>query len=182
MKEMQIQYQEMRNDHRAGPRSELGGLFFDEVKIREDLVYDPSSGKLVGFVDQDAESDGESEHQLEDVLATNVTQFYSKSLFTSFSFLRAYFLTSSVKFVRINDMFWTGVHALHEHGFDVLLACRDGASYNRSFFAMNLVDNSWKCSNDWTTEPIFVISDPSHLKKKLRNQLFNSRQEDRTPA
>ena len=69
----------MRNDHRAGPQSELRGRFFDVVKIREGLVCDPSLGKLVGFVDQDAESDGESEHQLEDLLATNVTQFYLKS-------------------------------------------------------------------------------------------------------
>ena len=31
----------------------MGGLFFDEVKIKEGLLFDPSSWELIGFVDLD---------------------------------------------------------------------------------------------------------------------------------
>lgn len=36
-----------------GKRGQLGGLFFDEVKIKEGLVFDPSTFELVGFTDLD---------------------------------------------------------------------------------------------------------------------------------
>ena len=37
-------------------RSLMGGLFFDEVKVKEELVWDCRSNELVGFVD-DGEAD-----------------------------------------------------------------------------------------------------------------------------
>ena len=38
---------------KIGTRGQLGGLFFDEVKIKEGLVFNPSTFELVGFTDLD---------------------------------------------------------------------------------------------------------------------------------
>ena len=36
---------------KAPKHAKLGGLFFDEVRIKEGLVFDPSTWELVGFTD-----------------------------------------------------------------------------------------------------------------------------------
>jgi len=36
---------------KIGNQGLLGGLFFDEVKIKEGLLFDPSTWELVGFTD-----------------------------------------------------------------------------------------------------------------------------------
>ena len=44
----------MRNkldEQKAPKHANLGGLFFDETKIKEELVFDSSSWELIGFVD-----------------------------------------------------------------------------------------------------------------------------------
>ena len=176
LQEMKRQYDEHCQSTQVNGAGMLGGLFFDEVKIKEGLVYDIASGRLVGFVD---DADGANDLALEELLATNVMQFYFKSLFTTFAFPCAYFMTRSVTSTQINRMFWDGVLALHDHGFEVMLACADGASYNRTFFRMNAGNQLWQCHNPFTREPTFFISDPPHLLKKLRNKLFNSGDEER---
>ena len=152
LKEMRSQFEQKRKDNRNGPHSELGGLFFDECKSRKVfLVFAPYSEKLIGFVDYEAD-DGDLDEDgrpVSHLLATNVMQFYYKSLFSTFSCPCANFFTRSVNATQINTMFWSGVQALHEHGFDVLLACADGASYNRTFFKMNATEAPWKSENPW---------------------------------
>ena len=44
---------------------------------------------------------------------------------------------------------------------------------------MNAGKQPWQCHNPFTREPMFFISDPPHLLKKLRNQLFNRGDEER---
>ena len=172
--EMRLQFTQQQSTSPARAAN-VGALCFDEVKIKEGLLFDPSSNKLVGFIDN---YHGDEEEP-KDILATHITQFYFKSLFSGFAFPCAYFLTRNVTADQMSEMFWTGVRALHDHGFQVLLACRDGASYNRTFFHMNAADVNWKADNPWSQEPIFFFSDPPHLFKKLRNQLFNSGSEGR---
>ena len=159
-------------EHKNTPDAAVGKLAFDEVKIKEGLVFDQASDKLVGFVDFHT---GNESHST-DLLATQCMQFYFKSLFANFSFPCAYFLTRSVTAAQVTNMFLTGVHALHDHGFTVMLACGDGASYNRTFFRMNATENGSRAANPRPGELIFFISDPPHIFKKLRNQMFNSGQ------
>ena len=72
-------------------------------------------------------------------------------------------------------MFWQGVGLLHAHGFSVLLTGCDGAAENRAFMVMNgcTEDNS-KTINPFSKQPLVFISDPPHLLKKLRNNIYNS--------
>ncbi len=139
----------------------VGVLCFDEVKIKEGLLWDHATDKLRGFVDYCSGS----EDNAIDLLATHINQFYFKSLFSPFSFPCAYFLTKNVTAAHVTEMFWTGLQALHDHGFSVLAACGDGASYNRTFFRMNAAASEWESFNPWSQEPIFFISDPPHLMK-----------------
>ena len=70
----------------------LGGLFYDEVKINEGLVFDHRSWELIGFTDlQDGdvntpnakeESSSSSSHNL----ASHVLQFFFRSTFSSSTF------------------------------------------------------------------------------------------------
>ena len=151
----------------------LGGLFFDEVKIKEGLVFDTSSWELIGFTDT-LEKENHADEPTEN-LATHVLQFFYRSLFFKFDFPCAYFLTKGATAVQINRVFWLGISLLHSYGFDVMLVCCDGASTNRSFYTMNTTNKFHSEGfNPFTNNPIFFMSDPPHLMKKLRNNLYNS--------
>ena len=108
-------------------------------------------------------------------LATHVLQFFFRSTFFNFDFPCAFFLTRNTTSTQLNRLLWLGVSMLHIYGFDVIISCCDGASSNRSFIEMNTGD-SCKCSchNPFTGKPIFFFSDPPHLIKKLRNNLYSS--------
>ena len=159
-------------------RARLGGLFFDEMKIKEGLVFDNKNWELVGFTDVTADHDVGKDAKKNDVvdqLATHVLQFFFRSTFFNFDYPCAFFLTKNTTALEINRLFWLGVSMLHIYGFEVILSCCDGASPNRSFIEINTGD-SGKCSclNPFSGKPIFFFSDPPHLIKKLRNNLYSS--------
>lgn len=161
----------------------LGGLFFDEVKIKEGLVFNPSTFELIGFTDSDddetdtpkvSEATEQNKNTIKKI-ATHVLQFYYKSLFAKFEFPCAFFLTRGITAQKLNRVFWQGISVLHGFGFSVMLACCDGAPENRSFMNMNGINiTKSKCNNPFSSKPLFFRSDPPHLMKKLRNNIFNS--------
>lgn len=57
-------------------RSHIGGIYFDEVKIKEGLVRDSCTDELVGFIDNTDQA------EVENLVATHVLQFSIKSLFS----------------------------------------------------------------------------------------------------
>ena len=64
---------------------------------------------------------------------------------------------------------------LHGFQFTIMLACCDGAPENRAFMNMNGANPSKsKCYNPFSKKPLFFISDPPHLLKKLRNNIYSS--------
>ena len=156
---------------------------FDEVQVKEGLVFDLSTWELVGFTDLDCsvteeflglhkkgnESDSDSttsdEHKN---LATHVLQFYFKSLFSSFEYPCAFFMTRALDSLALQKIFWQGVSMLHGCGFTTLFACCDGASANRSFMVMNGVttENS-SGQNCFSRKSIFFVSDPPKLTEKI---------------
>jgi hypothetical protein len=83
--------------------------------------------------------------------------------------------TQGASAVQLNRIFWLGVSLLHGYGFEVLLVCCDGASSNRTFYTMDTSNKfHFEGINPFSKYPIFYMSDPPHLMKKLRNNLFNS--------
>ena len=93
-------------------RAIIGGLLFDEVKIKEGLVYDPGTFELTGFVSLDDDMSASSFDldtktdlclkKLEEMLATHVLQFFFKSLFARFDYPCAYFMTRSISAAQLN--------------------------------------------------------------------------------
>mgnify|MGYP002803630062 CR=1 FL=1 len=56
-----------------------------------------------------------------------------------------------------------------------MVACCDGAAENRALMDTNITDKAKSiCHNHFSNLPLFFISDPPHLMKKLRNNLYNS--------
>ena len=72
---------------KIGKRGKLGGLFFDELKIKEGLVFDAATFELIGFTDLENDETelpslvGEPDPKPENKLATHVLQFFYKNLF-----------------------------------------------------------------------------------------------------
>lgn len=167
----------------------FGGLFFDEVKIKEGLLFDPSSWELIGFTDipvgsnKSVSSNGNvTKSSVQESLATHVLQFYSKSLFSSFQFPCSYFFTNGISAHDLNRIFWQGVSLLHSFNFEVLLTCCDGASENRAFMAINgCSETVSKINNPFSNFSVFFMSDPPHLIKKLRNNIYNSGYKENSP-
>ena len=153
-------------------RALIGGLFFDEVKIKEGLVWDPSSWEIIGFTDLGTEDSLEDDN--DNHLATHILQFHFKSLFHNFSYPCAYFLTRNITADKLNRIFWLGVSMLQLQKFDIIVACCDGASENRKFINMNITKDKPYGFNPLSGFALFFFSDPPHLIKKLRNNLFNS--------
>eukprot|EP00117_Sycon_ciliatum_P042347 scpid15668/ scgid30822/ len=174
MAEMRQLYEKFIESKRGkGDRSFIGGLYFDEIKIKEGLVWDCGTNDLIGFVDSE-EPVVDSNDKL---VATHIMQFHFKSLFSNFNFPCAYFNTNSPTSSSINDMFWTGVEQLHSYGFRVQVCCCDGAASNRKFMMDNQAlnsENPGSTLNPYGNWPLFFLSDPTHLIKKMRNNFSKS--------
>eukprot|EP00112_Aurelia_sp_Birch-Aquarium-sp1_P000096 Seg1007.5 transcript_id=Seg1007.5/GoldUCD/mRNA.D3Y31 product="hypothetical protein" protein_id=Seg1007.5/GoldUCD/D3Y31 len=160
-------------------RAHLGMLLFDEVKIKEGLVFDSATWELLGFTDIQEESDlllsEPSSRSKVPQVATHVMQLFFRSVFNKFTYPCAYFLTNGMSAVRLNQLFWQGISMLQAFGFQTSLSCCDGASENRKFIKMNTGFNGSMCScfNVFSPMPLFM-SDAPHLMKKLRNNLNKS--------
>lgn len=166
-------------DKKNAPKhGKLGGLFFDEMKIKEGLVFDTKNWELVGFTDllQNNVLDTVTDKSdAGDNLASHVLQFFFRSTFFNFDFPCAFFLTRNTTALQLNRLFWLGISILHTYGFEVILCCCDGASSNRSFIEFNTGDsNKCSCFNPFSGKEMFFFSDPPHLIKKLRNNLYSS--------
>ena len=161
----------------------LGALIFDEVKIKEGLLFDPSSWELIGFVDLECDDASlASKPTTTEKLASHVLQFYFKSVFSSFSYPRGYFLTRGISATQLNRIFWEGVELLHAHNFEVIVSICDGAPENRTLMDINgCTETVSKTHNPFSNCPLFFLSDPPHLLKKLGNNLYNSGHKDMCP-
>ena len=113
-------------------------LSFDEVKIKENLVFDKYSGNLIGCVDfGDPELNFSSFNDVNDV-ATHVLVYYVRGLASNLKFSLAYFGTKGVTSYQIMPTFWEAVAILEmKCGLKVIAAVSDGASPNRKFYKMH---------------------------------------------
>ena len=157
-------------------------LVFDEVKIKEGLVYDKEECQLIGFVDLDDVSNHLQafERTLTDptskpILATHMVVFMVRGLFSSLRFPYAQFPCSTLNGHTLYALVWECISHLETIGLKVLALTADGASCNRKFFKMH-GRTSFKTANICADEdrPIFFFSDPPHLMKTTRNCWANS--------
>ena len=169
-------------------------LVFDEMKVKEDLVYDKHNSKLVGFMDI-----GEVNNQLLQFeqackngtpelpkLATHMITFMVRGLLSKLDFPYASFPCLSLGGDQLYSLVWGAVRRLEACGFSVLALTCDGASSNRKFIRLHKATNkesfTYKTKNPYSVDgrSIFFISDPPHLIKTVRNCWANSHAHTRT--
>lgn len=151
-------------------------IVFDEVKIKEGLVYDKHSGHIIGFTDL-----GDMNEQIDKLdavdklgdVATYMLVFMVRGLFIRIAFPYAQFPCRSLSADVMYPIVWDVVRGLELTGFRVLALTCDGVSYNRKFFDMH---RKHKVINRFTDETryIYFFSDVPHLLKTARNCFANS--------
>ena len=169
-------------------------LTFDEVKVKEGLVYNKESMDIVGFVDvgdrsehlQAYERACNEEAQQKPQIATHILMFMVRGLFSGLCFPYTQFPCASLSADQLYPLVWECVSHLEMIGFKVLAMTADGASCNRKFMSMLQESGAkmsagsdgivYKVDNIYAPDnrPIFLFSDVPHLIKTTRNCWSNS--------
>eukprot|EP00794_Sanderia_malayensis_P002699 gene2699-3120_t len=165
-----------------------GILLLDEMKIKEDLVWDKHTGDLIGFVNLGDPELNFATLKKSNELASHVLVFLLRSIVNPLKFSFANFATTNAKSTQLFPLFWKAVGILEDKcGVKVVGVTSDGASANRSMYRMHLhmtrvedinadVDVVYRTRNVMAEEEryIYFLSDVPHLLKTARNCLRNS--------
>ena len=165
-------------------------LIGDEMHIREDLVYDKSNGKLVGFCEMGEINDhlltlekqysGTNKNKK---LATTVLVVMVRGLFINLSFPYASFPSANLTGDQLIPIFHEANMRVERCGLNVLGITLDGNSVNRKFFKLIGIGQTDQIKH-FTMNPmsmnkrrLLFFSDPPHLIKTARNCLVNRNME-----
>ena len=158
-------------------KDEYVTLVFDDMKVREDLVFDKHSCRLVGFVNlgeinntlntfEQRCKDGEQPIINEGAIATHMLVFMIRGLFTSLEVPFAQFPTNGVTGDELFPIVWEAIRNIEECGLKVMVVTADGASPNRKFFKMHQASKSpgeivYKTPNPYSPDSrdIYFMSD-----------------------
>ena len=165
-------------------------LLFDEMYIKQGLVFEESTGSLFGFTDL-----GDISNQLEEFLqsfkdhseslprplAKAMLVFMVKGLFNNVSLPYAQFPVLSVKGGDIFPLLWKAIGRLERIGYVVLGITCDGCSPNRRLFTLHQKQGTptnqlvYKTTNIFSNnhKDLFFFVDPPHLLKTIRNCFAN---------
>ena len=159
-------------------------LSFDEMSIKDDLVFDSVTGELVGFVNL-----GENMSMFQSSKASNLTErvankvlvFMVNGVASPLKCSVAYFATRCCTGNMLFSLAWKAVGYLEVYvGLKVIAMVSDKASANQSFYKMHSVTKhgiSYKANNPFATDEkrdVYFFSDAPHLLNTLRNNLANS--------
>ena len=165
-------------------------LSFDDMKIREDLVFDKHSCSLIRFIDLgdvsntldnfERQCNGEV-NDTADKIATHMLAFMVRGIFTKLEFPCAYFPTKGATGEELISIVWDGVRNMEESGLKVMVIACDGASSNRKFFKMHTTAKqkgtvTYKTRNPYCPDgrDVYFMSDVPHLIKTTCNCWSNS--------
>ena len=157
------------------------GIVLDEMKVKESLVYDKFTGKVVGFTDLGNINDellhleeacqGDEKHP---TIATHILVLMVRGVFFKLQFPYAHFATNGVTGDLLFPIVWEAIRQIV--GLKVIFITADGASPNRKFFRMHKGSSDkfpiYKTVNRYSgleKRPLYFFSDPSHLIKTARN-------------
>lgn len=155
---------------------------FDEMKVKEGLVYCPFSGSLTGYVDS---LDSDSILDVTDQspkLASHALAFQVRGLKSDLSSVIATYATSGLTAELLYSRFWDTVANLELAGFRVRIAVSDGAATNRKFYKLHKDDFpndkiTYRAINKFSPDQrtLYFASDSCHLVKTTRNCMERSR-------
>ena len=162
-------------------------VVFDEMKIKEGIVYDKNECKIVGFVDLGAVNNTlmsfeQTVNEDTTSVATQILVFMVRGLFIKLSFPYAQYPTHGITADYLFPIAWEVVKHLECADFKVISLTGDKASPNRKFIRMHRLGTvqksgtTYKIRNPYSVEEryIYFISDVPHLIKTVRNCWSNS--------
>ena len=164
-------------------------VVFDEMRIKSDLVYKKSTGKLIGFLEMGEINDeikafqnkcnDQSEECIEREFATYVNVFMVRGIFTRLAYPFGYHASTGLSSDQLFPLVWEATRILEMLGLKVRTWVCDGASPNRKFFKVNVIQRDginyyWTWNLFAPDRKIYFISDVPHLIKTTRNNLENS--------
>ena len=170
---------------------------FDEMKIKESLVYDKHSDNLLGFVALDDISNHLSDIERQcklgestviPTLASHILMVFVRGVFIHLNFPLAQFPSHGIAAGQLYPVITEAIMQLELHGFKVISITSDGAAPNRKLYRMMHVSHTnqqqhgnqlafpYCMPNVYTSEDrkISFISDVPHLLKTTRNCWANS--------
>ena len=123
------------------------GIVFDEMKIKDGIVFDKHNFEILGYVNlgevtnqllefEALCSEVSSETHLPEV-AKYINCFMVRSIFQPFNFPYAQFSTAGITSDQLFPLVWEAVKRLELIGLKVVFITCDGASPNRRFFQMH---------------------------------------------
>lgn len=169
----------------SSPHEKLVALLFDEVKIKEDLVYNKYTGEIIGFINITDINQHLSRLEQSIIntktpkLATHMLVVMVRGVCSSIKYPYAQFPVSAATGEIMCPIIWECVEHLEMIGLKVIAFVCDGATSNRKFMKMfreGKEEITHRIKNIYADEdrPIFLISDVPHLLKTTRNSWANS--------
>ena len=160
-------------------------LLIDEMKIKQDLVFDKHTGEIIGFTNLGAINEDLKNTDLSkssNVMATHMMATMVRSVCADFKFQLSHYPTTNTTAGEIFPIVWEIVEHLELRGFKVLAITCDGASINRRLFKMHRPEGApsdyltYSTTNPFALDerPLFFIADAPHLLKTTRNCWSNS--------
>ena len=158
-------------------------VLIDEMKLKANLVFDKSTGGLVGFTDLGDPELNYAAMEKVDELAYHAMVFLLLGVCTDLKYPFAYFGTDGVSGVDIFLLFWEAVCILEcTCNLWVIAVTSDGAAPNRRFYSLHTkMDGDINRPVTYCTRNlyapdryIFFFSDAPHLIKTARNCLYQS--------
>ena len=158
-------------------------VVFDEMKIKEGIVYNKHDCRIVGFVNF-----GNTNNELlslvdgcsQPPVAKHMLAFMVRGIFIRLTFPYAQYPTTDITSDLLYPLVWEVVKNLECAGFRVISLTGDKASVNQTFFQMNQsakkTEKVHKIRNPYSIDGsyIYFISDVPHLIKTTRNCWANS--------
>ena len=166
-------------------------LSFDEIKIKEGIVYDKHECRIIGFVDLGptnnllAVFDNATTVQSSTIpVANHMLTIMVRGILTNLCFPYTHYSTNGVTAVELYSIIWESIRTLECAGFKVISITGDGCSANRKFFRMHRLaagntdstKPTHKIKNPYSKEERFIyfFVDVPHLLKTVRNCWSNS--------
>ena len=159
------------------------GILFDEIYIKEDIVYDKHSSRLIGSVnlgDVDRQLSALERGNLQHAqVATRILTIMVRGFFYSLQFPFANNPTAGITSVVLHDILWEATEHLERSDFIVTFQTGNGCSPNRRYYKIHCDPSSsvpYKAINMYNTDgrTLFFFSDAPHLMKMSRNCLSHS--------
>lgn len=118
------------------------GIVFDELYIREDLVFDKHSSKVIGFVNLGAIDRQLSALEVDRLqspcpVATRILTLMVRGIFSEINFPLANFPTAGIRSTILHDIMWEAVEHLERSDFIVCFQTGDGGSPHRRLVLTN---------------------------------------------